>query len=56
MAFSWLCPGAARDVPRWVWERLRLPQPTAGIAPEVDARRVRLMDSRPWFVPELSQQ
>jgi len=50
--FTWLCPGRAQELPSWLWKRLRLPDPP-NPAPEVDRRRVNLLDSRPWFSPTL---
>jgi hypothetical protein len=51
---TWLSPGAASQVPAWVWRRLRLSQPApaenAGLAP-INLQRVKLIDSRPWFNP-----
>ncbi len=51
--FAWMCPGRAASLPRWVWERLSLPAPVESSAPDVDRRRVDLLDTRPWFVPVL---
>jgi hypothetical protein len=52
--YGWLCPGAAQQVPGWVWQRLHLTVPnTAAPLPEVAAQRVKLIDSRPWFIPAL---
>lgn len=49
---SWLCPGAARQVPGWVWQRLQLNPPNTWTAtPIVNLQRVKLIDSRPWFIP-----
>lgn len=41
--FSWLCDGATASVPQWVWERVQLPL------------RVELLDTRPWFGPQLGE-
>jgi Uncharacterised nucleotidyltransferase len=49
MVFQWLCPGRAREMPHWLWERLRLPAPHAGTNGDIDSEHVRLLDSRPWF-------
>ena len=50
--FAWLCPGATRQVPGWVWQRLHLTQPAGSTnAPAIDVQRVKLIDSRPWFIP-----
>ena len=49
--FSWLCPGRAQRLPGWLWRRLELAEPVGGVAPDIDRRRVALLDSRPWFYP-----
>ncbi|MCG3160906.1 MAG: hypothetical protein JMDDDDMK_01982 [Acidobacteria bacterium] len=50
--FVWLCPGRARTLPNWLWERLNLVKPSLPIsAEEFDAHHVNLIDSRPWFIP-----
>ena len=51
--FAWLCPGRARELPAGLWDRLPRPGPAPG--PEIDARRVDLLDSRPWFFPLLGE-
>lgn len=48
--FNWLCPGRASALPGWVRERFALEE-TSGDPSEIEARRVRLLDSRPWFAP-----
>jgi hypothetical protein len=47
--FTWLCPGRAQALPSWLWQRLHLPEPQPGAAPEVDRHHVNLLDPRPWF-------
>jgi hypothetical protein len=47
--YRWLCPGRARAIPAAVWEQLHMPPPGAADSPDVEARRVRFFDSRPWF-------
>lgn len=50
--FAWLCPDRARDLPRSLWSRLKVEYPP----PSTDRSagdRVRLLDSRPWFGPEV---
>jgi hypothetical protein len=47
--FAWLCPGRARALPDWIWDRLQMPLPPTAGSPETDLARVRLLDSRPWF-------
>lgn len=51
--FAWMCPGRAASLPRWVWEQVSLPAPVQGSAPDVERRRVDLLDTRPWFLPVL---
>jgi hypothetical protein len=55
--FRWLAPERARQLPHWLWGRVGL---EAGRAASPDAgdynpRRARLLDRRPWFVPERVQ-
>lgn len=46
--FRWMCPGRAARLPAWIWERLGLTaEPAEG--PEVDRRRVALINSSDWF-------
>ncbi|HEY2772445.1 MAG TPA: nucleotidyltransferase family protein [Candidatus Binatia bacterium] len=47
--FSWLAPGRARSIPRWVWNELAIPPPSEAV--ERDDDRIRSIDSRPWFSP-----
>lgn len=47
--FSWLCPSHAQALPAWLWQRLREPVAAGVGAPDVNAARVCLLDSRPWF-------
>ncbi|MGE0127379.1 MAG: nucleotidyltransferase [Blastocatellales bacterium] len=50
--FVWLCPGRARTLPDWLWERLNLIKPSlSASAEEINDRHVGLIDSRPWFTP-----
>lgn len=44
---KWMRPVAARNVPRWVWERVGVHPPTAQA--DEDPHRVVLLDSRDWF-------
>ncbi len=46
--FRWLAPGRAATLPEWLWGRLAIPAPERG-RPEVDDRRVSLLDRRAWF-------
>ena len=45
--FGYVSPGRAREIPAWVWDRLRVPLPPPG--PDVDRHHVELLDRRPWF-------
>jgi hypothetical protein len=47
--YSWLCPARARELPRWLWERLRVPGAVDEDAPNLDPVRVCWLDSRPWL-------
>ena len=48
--FSWLCPDGASALDEDLWRQLDLPVPTQGPSCQSDSR-VKLLDSRPWFVP-----
>ena len=50
--FRWMAPGRAQCLPGWLWGRLGLPAMPDGQLTEIDARRVSLLDSRPWFGPD----
>lgn len=48
--FNWLCPArAAAALPAWVREQFALPLIAADDPAAMEARRVALFDSRPWF-------
>jgi hypothetical protein len=49
--FAWLCPTRAAELPSSVWTRLGLNLPLQGPPCENAARRIELLESRPWFVP-----
>jgi hypothetical protein len=49
--FNWMCPGRARELPRSVRERFALAAIEADDLEAMEVRRVRLLDSRPWFAP-----
>jgi hypothetical protein len=49
--FAWLCPVRASALPRSVWRRMGLDLPLEGPECEENSERVRLLESRPWFVP-----
>jgi hypothetical protein len=51
-AFRWISPGRARELPGWIWERLGLTPPPDAPLPEIDPRRVSLLDTRPWYGPD----
>jgi hypothetical protein len=50
--FRWMAPGAARDLPFWLWERVGLEALPGGSAAEIVQPRVQLLDRRPWFGPD----
>ena len=52
--FRWLAPGRAQELPAWIWGCLELPPAAASPEhpPEIDGRRVSLLDTRPWFGPD----
>jgi hypothetical protein len=47
--FRWMAPGKAQTLPAWLWKKLELPPSPETPHPESDARRVSLLDTRPWF-------
>lgn len=49
--FAWLCPGCARDLPEWIWERMGLSRPFTNLSEGVSQRNVCLLDTRDWFGP-----
>lgn len=49
--YAWLCPGAARELNPELWQKLSISAPGRG--PNVDWSRVRLIDSRDWFGPNV---
>lgn len=48
--FQWMCPGRAKELPKALWRRVRLPQPEKDAVAPTDRRRVDLLDRRPWFM------
>jgi hypothetical protein len=50
--FRWISPGRARELPRWIWDRLGVEAPSQEETPEIVKRRVDLLDTRPWFGPD----
>src|SRR5262249_17403352 len=55
--FVWLCPGRARTLPGWLWERLKLSKPPiATSTADYDSRHVGRIDSRPWLIPALTPE
>jgi hypothetical protein len=51
----WIAPGRAQSLPAWVWARVGLTAGPGAAAPEIDRRRVKLLDRRPWFGPDRGQ-
>ena len=49
--FAWICPARARELPDWIWGKLRVSIPEPVHAPASLQDRARLLDSRPWFGP-----
>lgn len=47
--FSWLSPNRARAIPDWIRERFALPEVKTADADAMEQRRVKLLDSRPWY-------
>jgi hypothetical protein len=54
--FAWLSPGRAGEFPKMIWEHLGLPEPDpVPSQDEAMQRRANRLDSRPWFLPVLSE-
>lgn len=51
--FAWLCPGKARQFPDFLWSVAGIQGPPDS-GPDFIPERVRLLDSRPWFLPALA--
>lgn len=50
--FTWACPDRARELPVWLWGELGIESPSFGsVAPDVDEKHIRMLDSRDWFGP-----
>ena len=49
--FRWISPGKARALPGWLWGRLGIAAPE-GPGPDTVERRVKLLDTRPWYGPD----
>jgi hypothetical protein len=56
MVFRWISPGGAARLPGWIWERLGLPPVEKAAGPRIDKHRVSLLDTRPWFGPDLEKR
>lgn len=50
--FRWMSPGRAQAIPERVWNTLELPPMQAAPLPEIECRRVSLLDRRPWYGPD----
>lgn len=47
--FNWMCPLRARALPEWLRARFALAPIIGDDLAEMEQRRTRLLDSRPWF-------
>lgn len=47
--FNWMCPGRAQRLPSWLRRDFALPAIATDDATAMEARRVALFDTRPWF-------
>jgi len=50
--FRWMSPGRAQQIPAAVWNALDLAPMPPEPQPEIDCRRVSLLDRRPWYGPD----
>lgn len=49
--YKWICPGRARELPAWLWNRLGVNAPEA-ISRQSGVGRAKLLDSRPWLTSD----
>ncbi len=54
--FRWISPGRAQQMPEWLWERVGLASPPSVPLPDIDKRRVSLLDTRPWYGPDRGEK
>ncbi len=47
--FNWMCLARADGLPKWVRDQFALPEVATDDFAAMEARRVALFDSRPWF-------
>ena len=47
--FRWISPAHAAALPDWIWRRVGLTGSVHAGAPDLDERRVSLLDTRPWY-------
>lgn len=47
--FNWVSPGRAQTIPAWLRERFALAEIQTDDFAAMEERRVRFLDSRPWF-------
>ncbi|HET8547024.1 MAG TPA: nucleotidyltransferase [Bryobacteraceae bacterium] len=52
--FAWMCPEAAESIPEAIRLQFDLTPEDAAPNRVVDTRRVRLLDGRPWFGPNVA--
>ncbi len=48
--YGFLCPGASRELPGYLWRRLEMKPPRRTAGPRLLEQRIRWLDSRAWFV------
>ena len=49
--FGWIAPARARELPQFVWGKLRLHPPMEAIDESTARERTSFLDTRPWFFP-----
>jgi hypothetical protein len=53
--FAWLSPGRAKELPDWLWGRLKIGKPEAQNGLEFMHERANRLDTRAWYIPTLSE-
>jgi predicted nucleotidyltransferase len=55
LAFRWVCPEPARNLPNWIWEKMGVADTPLPKGPKIQERNVELLDTRDWFGPKAEE-